>query len=209
MKKNTAPKPKPSNEYYVYTLAYPDGRVFYVGKGTKNRIGMHESEARQRRGTIKRPTCYCQKCMIIRSIWRKNKEVLRSIVLKTSDEALAFDYERALIVQHSDGDLCNKSIRIPKSDMQTLEIKNALLSDDDRSKTGRRRQGAASVYQIKSGRWCASVSQVVPGKGRMRKKFESVTREGAVSKLAAFLSKHKDEGWVNSSPGYTAGYVNP
>ena len=31
--------------YYVYTLAYPDGTVFYVGKGSGNRIQHHEQEA--------------------------------------------------------------------------------------------------------------------------------------------------------------------
>jgi len=32
--------------YYVYTYAFPDGRVFYVGKGCNARIDDHEREAR-------------------------------------------------------------------------------------------------------------------------------------------------------------------
>lgn len=33
--------------YYVYLLCRPDGRVFYVGKGTKRRALEHEAEARR------------------------------------------------------------------------------------------------------------------------------------------------------------------
>ena len=33
-------------QFYVYTLAYPDGKVFYVGKGSGYRIDQHEMEAR-------------------------------------------------------------------------------------------------------------------------------------------------------------------
>src|SRR5260370_8113110 len=31
--------------HYVYTYAYPDGRVFYVGKGVRDRIHRHERDA--------------------------------------------------------------------------------------------------------------------------------------------------------------------
>ncbi len=31
--------------YYVYTYAYPDGVIFYIGKGTQGRIDDHELEA--------------------------------------------------------------------------------------------------------------------------------------------------------------------
>lgn len=48
------------SRHYVYIYAYPDGRVFYVGKGKGNRILDHEAEARK--GINSR------KCDIIRSI---------------------------------------------------------------------------------------------------------------------------------------------
>lgn len=35
------------SSFYVYTLAYPDSKVFYVGKGTGKRIDDHEREARK------------------------------------------------------------------------------------------------------------------------------------------------------------------
>jgi hypothetical protein len=47
--KATSPK-----TYYVYTNAFPDGRVFYVGKGCNARIDDQECEARH--------GCICEKC---------------------------------------------------------------------------------------------------------------------------------------------------
>lgn len=49
--------------YYVYTLARPDDTVFYVGKGSGNRVAQHEQEAL--RGHI------CLKYELIRSIWEQ------------------------------------------------------------------------------------------------------------------------------------------
>ncbi|GER86520.1 hypothetical protein KDW_06820 [Dictyobacter vulcani] len=37
------------SKYYVYTLAYPDGHIFYVGKGQGDRIHQHEKEAQRYR----------------------------------------------------------------------------------------------------------------------------------------------------------------
>ena len=37
--------PQPTKKYYVYTLAYPYGEVFYVGKGIGDRLHRHEYEA--------------------------------------------------------------------------------------------------------------------------------------------------------------------
>lgn len=89
--------------FYVYELARPDGRVFYVGKGTGRRIRRHESEAR----TI----CQCHKCNVIRKIWRDGGVVTYAIVLETDDESLAFQFEqeriafhgRDVLVNHTDG----------------------------------------------------------------------------------------------------------
>lgn len=75
--------------HYVYTLAYPNGRVFYVGKGIGQRILEHETEAR--RGVKS------EKCDIIRDIWAKGGEVVkRNVGLFASDEE-ALKYEHHLI----------------------------------------------------------------------------------------------------------------
>ena len=77
--------------HYVYTLAYPDGRVFYVGKGVSKRIIAHESEVR--RGDAVNP----YKANVIKSIWASGGEVVKEKLayFETHEEAL--QYEIALI----------------------------------------------------------------------------------------------------------------
>ena len=75
--------------YYVYTLAYPDGTVFYVGKGRGTRIDTHEEEAM--RG-IK-----SKRCDVIRQIWARGEQVQKDIVYGTTNEQDALAYEWTLI----------------------------------------------------------------------------------------------------------------
>ncbi len=75
--------------YYVYTYAWPNGEVFYVGKGTGNRIDLHEHEARLGYRT--------RKCDVIREIWRSGRQVIKSKVYETTIERDAFLYEWTLI----------------------------------------------------------------------------------------------------------------
>lgn len=94
----------PSTKYYVYTLARPDGSVFYVGKGQGQRIEMHEKEARQH------PNHTCnnaRKCQTICEIWAAGGQVQRAIVFESDDEQAAFDRERELIAQYGRENLCN------------------------------------------------------------------------------------------------------
>lgn len=95
----------PTKRYYVYTLAHPNGMIFYVGKGTKSRAVSHLSEARKR-------MCSCQKCKIILGIWKAGLEVTVSYVFETDDEATALAREAELIhdLQH-DYPLCNWEAR--------------------------------------------------------------------------------------------------
>ena len=66
--------------YYVYEQAYPDdfldqelaGTVFYVGKGTGNRIDFHEEAA-----SGKHYDANQQKCAIIREIQAQGKQVVK------------------------------------------------------------------------------------------------------------------------------------
>jgi hypothetical protein len=78
-----------STRQYVYTLAYPDGRVFYVGKGTGNRIDEHEGEARN--------GAQSDKCDIIRAIWAQGGEVVKARVAYFPNDAEALQYEHYLI----------------------------------------------------------------------------------------------------------------
>lgn len=78
-----------SQSWYVYTLAYPDGTIFYVGKGTGRRLFSHEKEARG--------NCDCKKCQTIRAIWHSKQFVLKSIVFETLSESEALLHEKGLI----------------------------------------------------------------------------------------------------------------
>lgn len=83
----TAPK-----TWYVYTYAYPDSTVFYVGKGTGNRLFTHEKEAKG--------ICGCKKCRTIRAIWASNQPVQIRIVFETLNEAKALSHEQEVMAQH-------------------------------------------------------------------------------------------------------------
>jgi len=82
-----APQDKP---HYVYALYYPDGRIFYVGKGTGNRINDHEKYARNSKRTD-------HKSNIIRKIWREGEQVIKEILARFETQKEAFQYEIALI----------------------------------------------------------------------------------------------------------------
>src|SRR5260221_10496057 len=72
--------------YYVYALAYPQdyydkgndlsGIVFYIGKGTDNRIDSHEIEAGD-----KSRICYFKKWKGIPRIWGGGKEGKKKKIL--------------------------------------------------------------------------------------------------------------------------------
>lgn len=86
-------------QFYVYILARPDDRVFYVGKGKGKRVFMHDREARSGHK--------CHKCNVIRKLWKQGKEYKRYIVFTTENEQEAFNYERELIALHGRKNLCN------------------------------------------------------------------------------------------------------
>jgi len=85
--------------WYVYTYAFPDGTVFYVGKGNHARIDDHEREARN--------GCDCDKCRIIRQIWKSGHPVQKRIVFETFVEAEALVQEHSLIERYAGPQLTN------------------------------------------------------------------------------------------------------
>lgn len=89
-------------KYYVYTLARPDGRVFYVGKGSGDRINAHEKEARKGIQTYK--------CNIIRKVWSEGGEIIKRVVFRTNDEQEAFNCEIGLIALIGQDNLTNRTI---------------------------------------------------------------------------------------------------
>lgn len=78
--------------FYVYDLIDPrDGSIFYVGKGTRNRIHAHEAEARAGRQS--------RKCRRIREIEALGLSVVKSKVAHFGDEKLAYAFEAERIEQ--------------------------------------------------------------------------------------------------------------
>ena len=83
--------------YYVYTLSYPEemgGAVFYVGKGSGNRIFAHESFVRF---DDKKRSGNHHKDVVIKRILDAGLEVRKEIVASFDLEIDAFAYEWFLI----------------------------------------------------------------------------------------------------------------
>jgi hypothetical protein len=92
---------QPTKRFYVYTLAEKE-KVFYVGKGQRQRVHNHEWEATT--------DCQCHKCRKIRKIWRNGGAVQKYIVFTTDDEDEAYRYEEELITSFGLKNLCNKAL---------------------------------------------------------------------------------------------------
>ncbi len=79
-------RPSITHKYCVYALAYPNGNIFYVGKGTVTRPPEHFKEARSK-------VCRCKKCQIILTIWKQRQAVQVLVLFETDDEQEAFQRE--------------------------------------------------------------------------------------------------------------------
>lgn len=93
------------SKYYVYTLAYPaemGGRVFYVGKGTGDR--MHAHEYRVRHGGVREASTHD----ICTEIVNLGGTVVATKVFETDDEKLAYKKEREFIVRYGRKNLANR-----------------------------------------------------------------------------------------------------
>lgn len=86
--------------FFVYTLIDPrTDTVFYVGKGTGNRVEQHRYEVRD--------GCRCKKCNKMRKLWQEGETIYYEIVFTTEDEQEAFDHERKLIAEIGLSNLTN------------------------------------------------------------------------------------------------------
>lgn len=83
---------KKSKEFYVYALVDPrDNQIFYIGKGTKNRVFNHVNEAID---NIDKKTA---KLDLIREIKKSGNEVLQYIIRSSLSEKEALFLESVLI----------------------------------------------------------------------------------------------------------------
>ena|SRR5215469_3990924 len=108
------------SRHYVYALAYPDGRIFYVGKGVDDRFNDHEREARAGKQS--------RKCDIIREIWASGEEIIKTKLAFFGMEPDALRYEASLI--SSLGGLANIS-------QGRKRIRDALIASEDRQYFGK------------------------------------------------------------------------
>ncbi len=104
------------------------GAVFYVGKGSGNRINFHEQEARRGRGDAKGE--------VIRRIWDAGEQVIRRKVKENITEDEAFAIEKQLIKQYGPENLANWTVWQQDSipDLHTALQVNLYLKGDLRDK---------------------------------------------------------------------------
>lgn len=123
-----------SPQFYVYVLARPNGKPFYVGKGRCRRIHDHELEAKTGH--------QCHKCNVIRKIWKQGGQVHRYVMLQTDDELEALAYEVDLIAMYGRETLVNQTdggqgvARTPESVMKISAWQRQRFQDPtEREKT--------------------------------------------------------------------------
>lgn len=92
--------------FYVYTLAYEDGTVFYVGKGTGTRARQHEWEAARLPLSIG-DTSYPAPVAAIRQAWRGGNKVIRCMVRDHISALEALLLEAELIAEYDSDKLVN------------------------------------------------------------------------------------------------------
>ena len=95
--------------YYTYVLRRPDGRPFYVGKGTGARVFNHENEARH--PNDRRSNAH--KLNVIRALWRAQEGPIYEVDRIFDSELGAYQREEELIRQfrrlHEGGCLTNRA----------------------------------------------------------------------------------------------------
>ncbi len=114
---------KKSPKWYVYELSDMSGKVFYVGKGSGNRLNHHERDAR-------RGVC-SKKCNKIRSL---NYEIIAKKIEFFDNEEDSYQYEIDRIAFHGLKNLTNLTSggRSPNVWLRTIRLKSSFndISED-------------------------------------------------------------------------------
>ena len=166
--------------YYVYLLKDPrNGQIFYVGKGTGNRVFSHANAA------INNPR-EMDKLERIRKIRESGRAVHYDILRHGLIEKEAFEVEASIIDYINPSKLTNENIgfdsikrgrmTIPEIiatyDPQPIVIKEPVLLITPR-RLFKRNMGAADLYEITRGNW-------VVGKKKSKVRYAFALRNGIV-----------------------------
>jgi hypothetical protein len=112
-----------SRRFYVYELSV-NGQVFYVGKGTGNRLGHHYTEARS--------GCGCRKCAHFQRADRQGLQVKWRVILETDDEAVALAEEYRRIRSYPPGQLANRKDILANPRPRPRPVRTMATSDPDK-----------------------------------------------------------------------------
>lgn len=119
-------------KYYVYHLIDPrNDEVFYVGKGSGNRIDQHESDARN--FVFKN----AEKEYRIHQIWNDGFEVIKLKVKNFNSESLAFKFEKDEIDRFGLDNLTNISKGFETEDFKSLRKAQAFILQLNRLKAAK------------------------------------------------------------------------
>jgi len=111
-------------KYYVYTLSY-ENRVFYVGKGTDNRMYIHEK--RVLKGV--KPNNNSSLFEKISSIIKSGGKIEYKKIFETDDECLAYKIEYETIDSFGLENLCNLTKDYIKTSVSQM-VKNSLSKSE-------------------------------------------------------------------------------
>lgn len=135
--------------FYVYELLRPDGRVFYVGKGTRTHSGNDRGRLMSHLYYVRRGDTN-HRSNVIRKIINSGGKIWFRVIFNTFDEQLAFDVECSTIAEYSD--LTNKT-------MGGEGITGLRHSAEARAKMSAKRTGTRH-----SSEWCKAISDALRGK---------------------------------------------
>jgi hypothetical protein len=132
--------------FYVYELADPrSGAVFYVGKGSRDRIDHHEGEAR--RGV------HSRKCELIRELQAAGLTPEKRKVAYFMDEQDAYDFETGRIVEIG---LANLTNVMPGGQRAWIE-RQAVVAERERARRAVRDKAKREATRAYLRKWLAMV----------------------------------------------------
>jgi hypothetical protein len=111
-------------KYYVYTLSY-ESKVFYVGKGTDNRMYIHEKKALKGIKSNNNSSLFEK----ILSVIKSSSEIEYQKIFETDDECLAYKIEYETIDSFGLENLCNLTKDYIKTSVSQM-VKNSLSKSE-------------------------------------------------------------------------------